>query len=233
MTRAYRRPKHRWRKPSVGSAPLSGVFPPTPWVPRRSTVQTTARPLTEHAKRAPARRRTPGSPFVRGRCQRGSPLWSAGDAENDKSPATRGFRDMRRRGLEPPPGYPGPGPQPGNSTVISVRDVPDRPYRPGARTMRTHRTIWICHGSCHGAAGSRECPHGKAVRDAGTENQPWSLARGMNPYRAGGGRGPRHRRRSPRRRGSVAGGRAARGRERSARRASAGRGARTATTTTS
>jgi len=28
---------------------------------------------------------------------------------------------MRRRGLEPPPGYPGPGPQPGRPAVISVR----------------------------------------------------------------------------------------------------------------
>jgi hypothetical protein len=50
---------------------------------------------------------------------------------------------MRRRGLEPPPGYPGPGPQPGNSGVISVRIAPDRPNRPGMRTIRTLRTIWM------------------------------------------------------------------------------------------
>jgi hypothetical protein len=49
---------------------------------------------------------------------------------------------MRRRGLEPPPGYPGPGPQPGNPGVISVRIAPDRPYRPVSRTIRTQRTVW-------------------------------------------------------------------------------------------
>src|SRR3954451_15159732 len=40
--------------------------------------------------------------------------------ENDESPAGRGFRNMRRRGLEPPPGYPGPGPQPGASTNFAI-----------------------------------------------------------------------------------------------------------------
>src|SRR3954464_6650915 len=32
----------------------------------------------------------------------------------------RGFSAMRRRGLEPPPGYPGPGPQPGASTNSAI-----------------------------------------------------------------------------------------------------------------
>src|SRR5688572_13228444 len=50
---------------------------------------------------------------------------------------------VRRRGLERPPGYPGPGPQPGNPGVISVRIAPDRPNRPGMRTIWTHRTIWM------------------------------------------------------------------------------------------
>ena len=50
---------------------------------------------------------------------------------------------MRRRGLEPPPGYPGPGPQPGDASVRSVRIAPDRLHRPAARTIRTHRTIWM------------------------------------------------------------------------------------------
>src|SRR3954451_11113642 len=40
--------------------------------------------------------------------------------QNDESPAGRGFRNMRRRGLEPPPGYPGPGPQPGASTNSAI-----------------------------------------------------------------------------------------------------------------
>ena len=76
-----------------------------------------------------------------------SPRGAQPGLENDKSPDLRGLRSMRRRGLEPPPGYPGPGPQPGNSTVISVRCVPDRPYRPAAGTMRTHRTIWMLPGT--------------------------------------------------------------------------------------
>ena len=54
-----------------------------------------------------------------------------------------GLRSMHRRGLEPPPGYPGAGPQPGDPTVISVDCVPDRPHRPVLRTIRTHRTIWM------------------------------------------------------------------------------------------
>jgi hypothetical protein len=63
--------------------------------------------------------------------------------KNDKSPDMRGLRSVRRRGLEPPPGYPGPGPQPGNGGVISVWIAPDRPYRPTGRTIRMHRMIWM------------------------------------------------------------------------------------------
>jgi hypothetical protein len=36
---------------------------------------------------------------------------------------------MRRRGLEPPPGYPGPGPQPGNPGARCVRAVAQSPIR--------------------------------------------------------------------------------------------------------
>jgi Methyltransferase FkbM domain len=87
--------------------------------------------------RSPRRRRAIEGPSGRGRFR------DVGVAQNDKSPAMRGLRSMRRRGLEPPPGYPGPGPQPGNSGVISIRCVPYRPYRPDVRTIRTHRTIWM------------------------------------------------------------------------------------------
>ena len=39
---------------------------------------------------------------------------------NDESPANAGLSRVRRRGLEPPPGYPGPGPQPGASTNSAI-----------------------------------------------------------------------------------------------------------------
>jgi hypothetical protein len=86
----------------------------------------------------------PGPP----RCRRGTlgtrPLpgrWAR--PRTTKAPTCGAFAYMRRRGLEPPPGYPGPGPQPGNPGVISVRIAPDRPHRPETRTIRTHRTIWM------------------------------------------------------------------------------------------
>jgi hypothetical protein len=64
------------------------------------------------------------------------------DPHNAESPASQGL-PMRRRGLEPPPSWPGPGPQPGNPGVICVRIAPDRPHRPVPRTVRTHGTIWM------------------------------------------------------------------------------------------
>jgi len=85
-------------------------------------------------------------PVLRGRCQRmwPPPLAVAREREKPKSPATRhaGLSEMRRRGLEPPPGNPGPGPQPGEAGVISVHCVPHRPDRAVARTIWTHRMIW-------------------------------------------------------------------------------------------
>src|SRR5262245_42065516 len=70
------------------------------------------------------------------------PRWQD-DLRARKSPAERGFAAMRRRGLEPPPGYPGPGPQPGLASVLCVHCVPDRPLRPRFWTIWTHRTIWM------------------------------------------------------------------------------------------
>ena len=88
--------------------------------------------------------------------------------QNAKSPAAQGL-SMRRRGLEPPPGYPGPGPQPGNSVVISVRIAPDRPYRPALRTIRTHRTIrmlprMLPRAGTVGCAWRRGEPFGRSAR---------------------------------------------------------------------
>src|SRR5919198_4018127 len=45
--------------------------------------------------------------------------------ETEKGPATQGLL-MRRRGLEPPPGYPGAGPQPGPSPAHSVHSAQNR-----------------------------------------------------------------------------------------------------------
>jgi hypothetical protein len=64
--------------------------------------------------------RTRGSPFLRGRCHESSPPRTSTRPENAKGPDMRGLRSMRRRGLEPPPGYPGPGPQPGASTNSAI-----------------------------------------------------------------------------------------------------------------
>src|SRR5215218_8883342 len=50
---------------------------------------------------------------------------------------------MRRRGLEPPPGYPGPGPQPGAGKCRSVQILQERPDRLVAWTIWTHQTIWM------------------------------------------------------------------------------------------
>src|SRR5687768_7839404 len=50
---------------------------------------------------------------------------------------------MRRRGLEPPPGYPGPGPQPGNPGATYVHIAPERPIRPAIWTPWKHRTGWM------------------------------------------------------------------------------------------
>jgi len=68
-----------------------------------------------------------------------APPWSVTAPDNEKPRKASGAFTMRRRGLEPPPGYPGPGPQPGNrvsdtsyasdasrsSTNLDVMDVMD------------------------------------------------------------------------------------------------------------
>ena len=60
-----------------------------------------------------------------------------------KSPANTGLSHMRRRGLKLPPGYPGPGPQPGNPSVLCVQIAPKRPMRPAIWTPRTQWTEWM------------------------------------------------------------------------------------------
>src|SRR5215204_6319138 len=41
-------------------------------------------------------------------------------AREREKPRRAGLFEVRRRGLEPPPGYPGPGPQPGASTNSAI-----------------------------------------------------------------------------------------------------------------
>jgi len=72
-----------------------------------------------------------------------------------KSPANAGLSLMRRRGLEPPPGYPGPGPQPGNPGVRSVLCVHIvQNVRVAGRIGRNGRS-GCCHGCCHGPEAFR------------------------------------------------------------------------------
>jgi hypothetical protein len=90
-----------------------------------------------------------------------------------KGPAVQGL-PMRRRGLEPPPGYPGPGPQPGNSRVISVHCVQIvQIVQPRGRYGRNGRS-GCCHGCCHephcavpaaGSAGDRGAEQSDGPRD--------------------------------------------------------------------
>src|SRR3954469_2846768 len=58
---------------------------------------------------------------------------------NDESPANAGLPKVRRRGLEPPPGYPGPGPQPGASTNSAIG------ARATARIDRRRRSAGVAH----------------------------------------------------------------------------------------
>jgi hypothetical protein len=70
-------------------------------------------------------------------------------SKTTKTPRQRGFRKVRQRGLEPPPGYPGPGPQPGNSGVISVQCVQIvQNVRVSGRNGRNGRSGCCCE-CCH------------------------------------------------------------------------------------
>jgi hypothetical protein len=64
-----------------------------------------------------------------------------------KGPALRGFVEMRRRGLEPPAGYPGPGPRPGERTVLA--SIPCQIVRYVDKSGRIGRS-----GCCHGLKAS-------------------------------------------------------------------------------
>jgi hypothetical protein len=102
---------------------------------------------------------------------------------------------MRRRGLEPPPGYPGPGPQPGNAGVISVQCVHLVPnVQPRGRYGRNGRS-GRCHGCCHGpgpeVVGSvrRDPSSTDHARNlvSGSRRSPWWRPSGDEPKGAFGG----------------------------------------------
>ena len=65
-------------------------------------------------------RRTDVFSVCRRRCREMFSPAGTNGPRTTKAPPERGFRCMRRRGLEPPPGYPGPGPQPGASTNSAI-----------------------------------------------------------------------------------------------------------------
>ena len=67
---------------------------------------------------------------------------------------------MRRRGLEPPPGYPGPGPQPCHPGVISVLCVQIVRCVLVSGWNGRHGRSGCCHGCCHGRC---RCPRSAAV----------------------------------------------------------------------
>ena len=76
---------------------------------------------------------------------------------SDESVALAGPSTVCRRGLEPPPYYPGPGPQPGNWGVRSVLCVHTvKIVRKSGRKGRSGR-CGCCRGSCHEPRNRRLC----------------------------------------------------------------------------
>ena len=89
----------------------------------RSKPSASARVLNRRVRcRCPSRQRT------RQRCL----LWSKSGAFPD---APKRTRTSTR--------YPGPGPQPGNASVLCVQIAPNRPMRPAIWTHRTQWTEWM------------------------------------------------------------------------------------------
>jgi hypothetical protein len=98
------------------------------------------------------------SPVAIGRCREKLPPSKRSRSRTTKAPRTRGFQKVRRRGLEPPPGYPGPGPQPCNPGVRSVQCVLCihivQSVRVSGRNGRTGPS-GCCHGCCRRLRASR------------------------------------------------------------------------------
>src|SRR3954463_11177710 len=116
--------------------------------------------------------------------------------QNAQNPAVPGLCDMRRRGLEPPPGYPGPGPQPGTSTnsAIGARATASialewrrlESVRRGRYLVRTHVRRSRGGAEPHGhREGSDEAPAGDLRLHQALLGQPRLPAHGAG-HRQGG-----------------------------------------------
>jgi hypothetical protein len=80
--------------------------------------------------------------LVRGVVTSDSPPPSEATARTRK-PRHAGLFEVRRRGLEPPPGYPGPGPQPGMTGDRCVHLALERALCPAKWTLWTGWTGWM------------------------------------------------------------------------------------------
>jgi hypothetical protein len=70
---------------------------------------------------------------------------------------------VRRRGLEPPPGYPGPGPQPDRRRVSCVHFVLAGAFRPPIGTQWTDWTGWTLSRAFSRSLARRRFSHHRAV----------------------------------------------------------------------
>ena len=136
--------------PSVPSARPALAAPG--WRPGPSTTLSVSSATNHRLKRcaalgAPAQWGTSWGRCCHGCCHGSGP---PPRPERRKPYVCRAFA-MRRRGLEPPPGYPGPGPQPGDPSVLCVQIAPERPMRPAIWTHGTHWTEWMLSECCHGS----------------------------------------------------------------------------------
>ena len=100
------RPLHRPDQRHRDQGRVPRLRPPEPWPVRRSTTRGAPAPVTAGKPRRRRRSRTRTRP--------------AQATFQKEKPRLCGAFAMRRRGLEPPPGYPGPGPQPGASTNSAI-----------------------------------------------------------------------------------------------------------------
>ena len=111
-------------------------------------------------------------------CRRG--VWCREATRNAESPTYAGLSRVRRRGLEPPPGYPGPGPQPCNPAVRSVLCVQNvQIARVCGRNGRNGRS-GCCRGCCHesGRLAVGAARHVGSIKSTSAAELPRASTRG-------------------------------------------------------